>query len=170
MKSYSSDRKMRIYTAGPISGQSYDQVMNRYRDQVGCLMSIGYDVICPMTGKSYLRNEIAFKANGYEQHPVSTNKAIKKRDRWMVGSVDIVLVDFTECNGVVSIGSCMELAWADELRKHSIVVMQKDNIHQHCFIIECADIIFETMQEAYKYLKDLSMGIDLNENEMDFTN
>lgn len=150
---------MKIYTAGPISGQSYEQVMSRYKKQVSQLEDMGYEVICPMTGKTYLRNEIEFKAHGYDKHPVSTNKAIKKRDRWMVGSVDIVLVDFSECDGVVSIGSCMELAWADELRKHTIVVMKESNIHQHAFVIECADIIFPTIEEAYKYLLDLSLGI-----------
>lgn len=150
---------MKIYTAGPISGQSYSQVMNRYREQVQRLEDIGYEVICPMTGKTYLRTELAFKAQGYDQHPVSTNHAIKERDRWMVGSADIVLVDFTECNGIVSIGSCMELAWADELKKHTIVVMTEKNIHQHCFILECADIVFPDMIEAYKYLTNLYAGI-----------
>jgi len=150
---------MKIYTAGPISGQSYEQVMNKYKEQVKILRGIGYEVICPMTGKSYLRTELEFKAKGYEQHPLSTNHAIKERDRWMVGQADIVLVDFSSCNGIVSIGSCMELAWADELKKHSIVVMDKDNIHQHCFILECADIVFSTLIEAYSYLKKLQTGI-----------
>jgi len=150
---------MKIYTAGPISGQSYNQVMKRYQGQVNRLEEIGYDVICPMTGKMYLRNELDFKAHGYDNHPVSTNHAIKERDRWMVGSVDVVLVDFTECNEIVSIGSCMELAWADELKKHTIVVMDKDNIHQHCFILECADIVFPSMADAYRYLTDLVKGI-----------
>ena len=159
MKIYGGDRKLRIYTAGPISGLSYEQVMKRYHGQVNRLEGLGYDVICPMTGKTYLRNELEFKAKGYDNHPVSTNHAIKERDRWMVGSVDVVLVDFTECNGVVSIGSCMELAWADELNKHSIVVMEKGNIHQHCFILECADIVFPTMRDAYIYLKDLATSI-----------
>jgi len=160
MKTYSiDDKKMRIYTAGPISGQGFDQVMRRYQGQVNRLRELGYDVICPMTGKAYLRNELEFKAHGYDEHPVSTNHAIKERDRWMVGSVDVVLVDFTECNGVVSIGSCMELAWADELKKHTIVVMEKGNIHQHCFILECADIIFPSMADTYRYLTDLAKGI-----------
>jgi hypothetical protein len=153
---------MKIYTAGPISGQSYDQVMVRYQGQVSKLQELGYEVICPMTGKEYLRNEIEFKAKGYDQHPVSTNHAIKERDRWMVGEVDVVLVDFTECAGIVSIGSCMELAWADELKKHTIVVMEEGNIHQHCFILECADIVFPSMRDAYTYLTHLAKGINLD--------
>ncbi len=112
-----------------------------------------------MTGKTYLRNEIEFKASGYENFPASTNKAIKKRDKWMVKDSDIILVDFTECNGIVSIGSCMELAWADMMTKHTIAVMQKDNIHQHAFVLECSDIVFETMEDAYKYLEDLAKGV-----------
>lgn len=149
---------MKIYTAGPISGQSYEQVMTRYEEQVKVLSDMGYEVLCPMTGKTYLRNEIELKASGYEEYPMSTNRAIKGRDRWMVGQVDIVLVDFTNCGGVVSIGSCMELAWANELNKHTIVIMQKDNIHQHAFVIECADVIYETPIGAFKYLEDLIKG------------
>lgn len=150
---------MKIYTAGPISGQSYEQVMKRYTEQVKILRGIGYDVLCPLTGKGHLRTEQEFKAHGYDNNPLSCNHAIKERDRWMVGQADIVLVDFTDCKDIVSIGSCMELAWADELKKHSIVIMDEKNIHQHCFIIECADIIFSTMIEAYTYLKQLQNGI-----------
>lgn len=150
--------KPRIYTAGPVSGQSYEQVIARFKRQYELLTSYGYEVICPMTGKAYLRNEIEFKAQGYD-NPVSTNHAIKERDRWMVGRSHVVLADFTESGPVVSIGTCMELAWADELKKHTIVVMQKDNIHRHCFILECADIVFETIEEAYVYLEDLTSGV-----------
>lgn len=152
---------MKIYTAGPISGQSYDQVMKRYQEQVQTLSVMGYEVLCPMTGKTYLRNELKFRASGYEQHPVSTNHAIKERDKWMVKSVDIVLVDFTQCNGFVSIGSCMELAWADDYDKHTLVIMEKENIHQHAFVLECADIVFPTISDAYKYLDDLKKGISI---------
>jgi len=150
---------MKIYTAGPISGLSYNQVLNRYQKQTSRLKEIGYDVLCPMTGKSYLRNEINLKAHGIKNQPLSTNHAIKERDRWMVGNSDIILVDFTECENIVSIGSCMELAWGDELKKHTIVVMDKNNIHQHAFILECADLVFETMTDAYNYLIDLTKDV-----------
>jgi hypothetical protein len=113
-----------------------------------------------MTGKLFLKKDnIEFTGQGCSNYPITTNHAIKERDRWMVGQVDIVLVDFTDSGSRVSIGSCMELAWADELKKHTIVVMDKDNIHQHSFILECADIVFPNIDDAYNYLQHLVYGI-----------
>lgn len=145
---------MKIYVAGPISGQSYEQVLTRYERQTASLQSAGYDVLHPMTGKRYLRNEIQFKARGYDS-PVSTNHAIKNRDRWMVGQADVLLLDFTTSGDRVSIGTCMELAWADELNKHTVAILPKDNIHNHAFVLECCDIIFELEEDAMVYLNDL---------------
>ena len=151
--------KLKVYTVGPISGQSYDAVVDRYKEQTRALEDLGYRVFCPMTGKTHLRTELAFKSHGYDNHPVSCNHAIKGRDRWMVGQSDILLADLTQCGGIVSIGSVCEIAWGNELKKQVVVVMEEGNIHEHCFILECATIVFRTMNDAYEYLKDLNDGI-----------
>ena len=148
---------MKIYTAGPITGLSYDKVMDRYEKQVAILKSYGYDVVCPMTGKGYLKYEKALSSTGYK-HPTATNHAIKGRDMWMVRYTDIVLVDFTDSE-VASIGSCMEMAWASMLGKHIVIVLPDNNIHKHAFILECADVIFNNITDAYEYLESLIKGI-----------
>lgn len=148
---------MRIYTAGPITGLSYNQVMERYEAQTARLRDYGYEVFCPMVGKGFLKDEASLSGFGYDS-PTATNRAIKGRDKWMVKQSDIVLVDFTDAK-VASIGSCMEIAWAEEFNKHVIVVMPKENVHRHAFILESADIIFENIYEAYGYLKTLKQGI-----------
>lgn len=142
---------MFIYCARPISGQSYEQVVGYYRDIVKKLRDVGYDVLYPMLGKSYLRNEIEFKTEGYA-NPLSTNHAIIERDRWMVKKADIVFLYLSDCGDRVSIGSVMELAWAHDSGKHTIVVMDKNNIHRHAFVLEAADVIFETLAEGIDYL------------------
>jgi nucleoside 2-deoxyribosyltransferase len=109
-----------------------------------------------MTAKGYLRTEIKFKASGY-QNPVSTNHAIYERDKWMVEQCDIVLMDLTYAK-FASIGCTMELAWASLLNKHTIIVMGEDNVHRHAFILEAADIIFATMDDAIGYLRLLRSG------------
>ena len=76
---------MKIYLAGSISGLGYEEVVNRYKDFSVLLKTYGYETLCPMTGKTYLRNELKFKATGYKNFPVSTNHAIFERDKWMVG-------------------------------------------------------------------------------------
>lgn len=149
---------MKIYLALPISGRDYESVVKDIYDLKKVLENWGYEVLHPMTGKAWLRTEIAFKAHGYD-NPVSSNHAIVERDRWMVSQCDIVLMDLTQGVDRVSIGAVTELAWASLLGKQAIVVMQKDNnIHNHCFVLENADIIFETMVEATDYLFKLAIG------------
>ena len=148
---------MKIYTAGPITGLTYEEVVGEYRSKIEILSSYGYDVITPMAGKQDLVLEECFKAVGYGKlTPVATSKAIKQRDRWMVGQSDIILADLRTGIDKVSIGTCMELAWGDELKKHTVTVMTKDNIHNHAFVLQCSSIVLETIEEAYAYLEQLN--------------
>lgn len=147
---------MIIYIAGSISGQSGEKVISYFNNTRAKLESLGFAVLSPMTAKGFFRNEIKFKAQGYN-NPVSTNHAIIERDRWMVGMCDILYCNLTMAQ-IVSIGSVMELAWGHQLGKHTVVSMQDDNIHRHAFVLEAADIIFETHQEAMDYLAHFSEG------------
>jgi len=146
---------MRIYLAHPISGLSFEEVNSYYSQIIPKLIAAGYDCLYPMIGKNYLRTEKNFKAKDY-QNPISTNHAIVERDSWMVSTCDLVLIDFTGAK-FTSIGCVMELAWAYWLRKHTIIVVgEKENPHQHAFILEATDIIFETLKEALDYLMKFS--------------
>lgn len=145
---------MKIYLAHPITGLSFEEVVTYFDGTALRLKDIGYDVIHPMIGKSYLRAENNLKAGGYT-FPPSTNHAIKERDRWMVSQADIILFDFSRAKSV-SIGCCMELAWADLLGKHTIISLEADNVHRHAFIIECADIVFDNLLDALEYLEKLA--------------
>lgn len=145
---------MRIYLAGSISGQSGESVIDYFTLTTSFLRDLGFEVIHPMIAKGYFRNETKFKADGYTDKPMSTNHAIIERDRWMVEQCDILYCNLTMAN-IVSIGSCMELAWAHLLGKHTIIAMQPDNIHRHAFVLEAGDVIFESHQESLNYLLEL---------------
>ena len=145
--------QLKIYCAHPITGLSGEEVIDYYTKIHKTLGDIGYHVFQPMTAKGFFRPETKFKSCNYENgNPVSTNRAIFGRDHWMVRNSDITLVDLTKSKNV-SIGCCMELAWAVDGGKHIIIVMEKDNIHRHAFTLEAADIIFETLDEALEYLR-----------------
>ena len=145
-----------MYLVGPVTGQGYEQVSARLSSQVAALKRLGYAVLHPMMGKEYLRNEIEFRAHGYELWPASTNHAIFERDKWMVGQCDIVLADFSQSGDRTSIGSCFELAWAAWLGKHTIVVLPEQNVHRHAFVLEAADIVFQRTDEVMEYLRKLA--------------
>jgi nucleoside 2-deoxyribosyltransferase len=113
-----------------------------------------------MTGKERMENvtEVKLKAHGYDIDPILADKAILGRDHWMVHQSDVVYVNLIGAT-TVSIGCCMELAFAKAYNKHTIVVMESTNIHNHCFVLQCANIVFENTKEAEEYLKQLITGI-----------
>lgn len=85
---------MKIYLARPISGSSFEEVSNYYTEAQSTFENWGFSVLHPMTGKSYLRTELKFKAEGYGT-PISGNHAILERDLWMVRQSDVVYLDLT---------------------------------------------------------------------------
>lgn len=142
---------MIIYLGFRISGSSYGNVMAYVAGTKSALESAGYRVLHPMTGKESLRTEVVFKPHGYG-NPTSTNHAIFERDIWMVQQCDVFYLNLMDADEHVSIGGCMELAIASYLRKHTVVSMQSRNIHRHAFVLEAADVIFPTHEEALEYL------------------
>lgn len=147
---------MRIYIAGSISGKDVEEVKDYFREASEMFSLVGYDVLSPMTGKGKLRTEAKYRAKDY-RHPIATNKAIIGRDRWMVGQADIIYCNLYGAEHV-SIGSMMEIAWGAELHKHIVLVMEENNPHQHAFVIQCADIIYPTPEDAEEYLASLISG------------
>ena len=145
---------MKIYLAGPISGKGGEVTIDYFGSTASTLRQAGFEVIHPMIGKGYFRNEIKFKAEGYLHKSQSTNHAIIERDLWMVQQCDILYCNLIMAE-IVSIGSIMEMAWAHILRKHTVLAMQSDNIHRHAFVLEAADIVFEAHDEAVSYIKQL---------------
>lgn len=148
------EKTMKIYFVHPITGLDYETVMKYYNDMRAVLSQ--YEHLCPMVCKGYLAGDKSFRATGYA-NPISTNHAIVGRDCWMVHQSDIVYADFTGATKV-SIGCVMELAWAMLLRKHVVIVMTKENPHYHSFVLEAANIVFESSEQAIDYLQRLALG------------
>jgi hypothetical protein len=145
---------MKIYFARPITGCSANNVFDYYADMAQTFADIGAEVLQPMVGRGMLSGIDKIHSTGYDHVPCSSNHSILQRDLWMVEQSDIVFCDLSEAH-VVSIGCCMELAVGHWLRKHTIVIMKPENIHCHAFVLEAADVIFQDLTEAVKYLEKL---------------
>ena len=146
----------KIYLGCQISGSSYDDVMQYLDVTEKRLEKMGYEIFAPMKGKQELRTEKTLRSEGYNT-PTSTNHAIFERDMWMVSQCDIFYLNLDHPD-TVSIGGMMELAVASYLRKHTIVVMPKYSIHRHAFVLEAADVVFESYFDAMRYLRTLVAG------------
>ena len=147
---------MKIYLAGPISGLSYKEAIEHFISRANRLKRIGYEVMHPMLAKNHLRNDLEFKAEGYTNNPISTNKAILRADFWKTDICDILFVDLTSGKDRVSIGTVAEITRAFTNHKLIITVLPKDNIHNHAFILEMSSIIFETVNDAIDYLIEIN--------------
>jgi nucleoside 2-deoxyribosyltransferase len=145
---------MKVYCCHPISGMSADEVFGYYEEVVRELEGYGWEVLSPMHGKDVLRTEKKFRAADYRS-PVSTNHAIFNRDRWMVRQADVVFANLCGSKAV-SIGTMMELAWAADTGRHVVLCMEEGNVHRHAFVLESADVVFETEAEALAYLEGLA--------------
>lgn len=144
---------MKVYLAGPISGQSGSSVFGDFEERQRELAPY-YEVLSPLTGKGEIRNELKYRSHGYD-HPLAQNHAIIERDRWMVSQADVIYINLMHAERV-SIGSMMELAWAHEMGKHSIVAMPKEGIHNHAFVLEAADVVYHDHRDAMNYLIELA--------------
>lgn len=134
-----------VYLAGPITGLSYGGA-TEWRQYVADLLPDYILPVSPMRGKQYLGKEEKIGLS-YEQYPLSCQKGITCRDRHGIMSCDAVLINLLGAK-TISIGTMIEIGWADMLRKPIILVMENDNPHVHPIVKECAGFIVDNLDEA----------------------
>lgn len=110
----------KIYLAGPITGCNWGESED-WRDSFKKLDLPGIQGFSPLRGKEYLKSETTI-ADNYSNTVMSSAKAIMTRDSFDVFSADAILVNFQGAKRV-SIGTVMEIAWAWQLRKPVIAIV-----------------------------------------------
>ncbi|MBI2048592.1 MAG: hypothetical protein HYT30_01560 [Parcubacteria group bacterium] len=138
-------REFLLYCAGPITGESYATCTD-WRAYVEEKTPAHIHAVSPMRAKPYLAGEASIN-HSYEWSPMSCAKGITARDRYDVMRADAILVNLIGAKRV-SIGTVMEIAWADAWRKPIVIAMEKDNIHEHPILREAAGFIVPTLDEA----------------------
>jgi len=133
-----------LYLAGPIKGTSYEEATT-WRSHVAQKLPDCIKPLSPMRFKLQLRHEKAIMG-GYDD-PLCSSPGFTCRDRFDVSRSDVILMNLLGAKNV-SIGSMVELGWADFLRKPVIVVMEEDNIHNHGMVRQIASYFLPTLDEA----------------------
>jgi len=142
-----------VYLVGPITGLSYGEATDWRDYAVKDLSEHNIKGISPMRCKEYLMQE-KILADEYNQKVLSCAKGITTRDRWDCHRCDAILVNFLGATKV-SIGSILEIAWADAAGKPIVLIIDKDNIHQHAMINEIAGFVVRTLDEGLAVVKTL---------------
>lgn len=138
-----------LFLSGPILGCTYESSSD-WREYVNSKMPSYIKTISPMRGKEFLskgQETIVNETLSVSESPLITSKGITCRDRFDIKRSDAVLINLIGA-GKVTIGSMIELGWADAYRKPVILAIDPENIHHHPIVNNIASFILPTLDEA----------------------
>jgi len=129
----SSGRDFLVYLAGPISGLTYEGGQG-WRNYVTQELPEEIRCMSPLRAKGEVLTRVGVIDGAYEENPLTSQAGITTRDRLDCTRADAVLFNFLGATSV-SIGTVLELGWADAHRIPIIVVMEPTgNLHDHPMI------------------------------------
>ncbi len=137
---------MKIYLAGPITGCNFEECTD-WREEFKTLMPESVQCLSPMRGKEFLKMRGEIHGSYPELGPLASSRGIMTRDFFDCTRSDLVLVNFYDAT-IVSVGTCMEVAWAYMNRTPLVCIMEDNNIHEHPMIHEAIGFRVSTLQEA----------------------
>jgi len=136
-----------VYLAGPISGCSYGECVDWRQHAVEELFAAGIRGLSPMRCKEYLQKE-SIITGAYEDSVLSCSRGIYTRDRFDSLRCNILLVNFLGAKSV-SVGTVMEIGWADSQQTPIICIMEpQGNLHDHPMIREAIGFRVDSLKEA----------------------
>ena len=148
-----------VYMAGAITGLTYDGAEDWRAFAKANLAEHGIKAVSPLRGKDYLRGIPVLTADcaGYgELNCMSSPRGIMTRDRFDATRCDILLVNLLGAERV-SIGTVMEIAWADAVRTPVVLAMEPTgNIHEHAMISEAVGFRVSTLPDALHIIKAIA--------------
>lgn len=142
-----------VYLAGPITGLEYDDAQDWRTYAVTELDDAGIDAFSPLRGKEFLRDHGPLSEMGYEAYPLSSPRGIMTRDRYDCTQRDMVLANLAGSGERISIGTVMEIAWADLARIPVVAVLEERNVHRHAMLLEAAGFIVPDLDTALDIVK-----------------
>jgi hypothetical protein len=136
-----------VYLAGPITGLSYGGAVDWREEAITRLKDIDVRGLSPMRGKTYLLKETNI-GDSYGETLLSSQASITMRDRFDCMRSNMIIFNFLGAERV-SIGSCIELGWADAFRVPAILLIEKDkNVHDHSMVRQICGWRVDNLDDA----------------------
>lgn len=154
---------LQVYMAGPISGLNYDGATS-WRDYAKQRLEAGGQIraLSPLRHQENLKTIERFSDAGDETERLndvmSSPRGLTTRDRRDTTVSDLLFVNLLGATKV-SIGTVMEIAWADMLRKPIVIAMEKSgNPHEHAMINESIGFRVDSLDEAIRVSRAILEG------------
>ena len=149
-----------VYLAGPISGLKYEEAYG-WRDMVGHeLSTYGIKCLSPLRSAIHLRNHKGLLTDceivpGLEcvVEAMSTPTGVVTRDKFDCVNCGVVILNLLGSKRV-SIGSMVEVGWANASNIPIVLIMEKTgNCHEHAFVTECCQFRTTSINDATKVVR-----------------
>lgn len=99
----------------------------------------------------------------YEEFPLSTGTGITTRDRYDCMGSDLVIFNLLGAQRI-SIGTMIELGWADAARNPAILIMEKEgNPHDHPMVRNTTQFRVDNVKDAIALTEIILLGRRTNE-------
>jgi nucleoside 2-deoxyribosyltransferase len=153
-----------IYFAGPITDLTYDEANDWRAKWTHEYRELGLTALSPLRGKEHLRDK------GVLAGVFDEGDAAVERDCFDIRRSEIVLANFEDAERV-SIGTCMEIAYAWSIGRHVVTVLpgataasfaglgintsRAANPHDHIFVTHMSSVVVPSMDAAFAWIANL---------------
>lgn len=144
--------KPTVYLAGPIRGLTVEEASDWRDTMTYQLERVGIRALSPMRYKAFLLHEGPI-LNEYPDHPMGTAKGITTRDRFDVMRCDAVFANLL--GDRPSVGTMIELGWADAYRKPIVAMWRDADPADHPMVRELVGYRVASFAEACEVLAAL---------------
>lgn len=145
-----------VYLAGPITGLSFAGCTDWREHARNELAAVGIDGFSPMRAKDALKHLPILSGTGEEYAHLTvlaTQRGVMTCDRFDCTRCDVLLVNLLGAKAV-SIGTVMEIAWADAERIPIVCAMEETgNVHEHMMVREALGYRLPTIEDALNTVK-----------------
>lgn len=147
--------KHRVYLAGPISGCTFADCTDWRKNVKLALDSPSTVALSPMRAKEFWCDK-QIVDNTDIGEPLASDRGIMCRDRNDCCGASVLLVNFLDAT-TVSIGTVMEIAWANKLQIPIVVVLPNPcyDIHDHPMLRQAYDYVCSSLAEAVHITKTI---------------
>lgn len=145
-----------VYLAGPIAGCSYEGCADWRHYMCRELVGSGIRTLSPLRCKYLLKNLSIISGSGEEyaeKGPLYSARGVLTRDRFDATRCGVLCVNLLGARKV-SIGTVMEIAWADLIRTPIVCAIESSgNVHEHLMLREAVGFRVTSLDEAVKTIK-----------------
>lgn len=147
---------MKVYLAGSISGLAHGQAKGWREYAQEKLLNVGLHGYSPMRGTAYVKNQNDFtekEKKAFHGNDINSIVGINVRDFNDCKTADAILVNLLGAPKV-SIGTVMEIAWARAFQIPVVIVMEKDNVHNHG-MLTFGNVVTENLDDGIESIMQI---------------